>query len=57
MTNKKGVMRKELKLARMVAEMARRNLQTAAPELIAYWEGELLSALAEVRRLQRELTS
>ena len=57
MANKKGLLRDELKVARQIAEKARRNLQATAPELATYWEGEFKSALAEVRRLQRELTS
>ncbi len=57
MANKKGVVREDLKLARKLAALARCELQKSAPEQIARWQTEWQKAQAEVKRLQRELTS
>lgn len=57
MANKKGGLREAQKIARSIAAQALRNMQTAAPEHVALWRREWQEAQAEVRRLQRELTS
>ncbi len=57
MANKRDVVRADLRRAQQIAAMARRNLQTAAPESAFRWEGKLKAAQAEVRRLERQLGS
>lgn len=57
MANKKGVLREDLNKARRLAAQLKKNMDDAPPELSVYWQREWQEAYAEVRRLQRELTS